>query len=109
MAPPIVCSAHEDTPTALVCYHMARAVRLRTEVPPFQRMRASVDWLKIDPYICSDCMHHFDLMPQFQVPIEGELDGSRYPKLFPVCWKCFADSLGDLPLGRFWEPPPVGC
>ena len=109
MAPPIVCSAHEDTPTALVWYHMARAVRVRTEVPPFQRMRASVDWLKIDPYICSDCMHHFDLMPQFQVPIEGELDGSRYPKLLPVCWKCFADSLGDSPLGRFTEFPLVRC
>jgi hypothetical protein len=89
MAPPILCSTHGKTPTLLACDHIAQAVRMKSEVPPFGRVRADLGTLEIPHLICLDCIDRFHLASEVTIPLQGDFDESDFPKTRPVCAKCF--------------------
>jgi hypothetical protein len=90
MAPPTICSRHGQTPSVLVCDHIAAAVRLDTAAPPYGRVHAALGVFESRHFVCLDCIDRFGLASKPTIPVEGDFDESEFPRLFPVCTKCFA-------------------
>jgi hypothetical protein len=90
MAPPTICSRHGQTPSVLVCDHIAAAVRLDTAAPPYGRVRAAFGVFESRYLVCLDCIDRFGLVSKLSIPLEGDFDESEFPRLLSVCAKCFA-------------------